>query len=82
MNISIFTWDKDDYLIFKDIKVDWCLLCFFYTVVKKFMITNNSVAKIQNLVLIHESRPVKSNSVRENILAAKLNFLVNFVPKS
>ena len=32
----------------------------FCLVVKKFMI-KNSVVKIQNLVVNHESRPVKSN---------------------
>ena len=33
----------------------------FYLVVKKFVITKNSVMKIQNLVVNHESRPIKSN---------------------
>ena len=33
----------------------------FYLVVKKFVITKNSVMKIQNLVVKHESRPIKSN---------------------
>ena len=34
---------------------------FIYLVVKRFMITKNSVVKIQNLVVNHESWPVKSN---------------------
>ena len=33
----------------------------FYLVVKKFVITKNSVVKIQNLVVNHKSRPVKPN---------------------
>ena len=32
----------------------------FYIVVKKLMTTKNSVVKIQNLVVNHESRPAKS----------------------
>ena len=38
------------------------LVLSFY-LVKRFMITKNSVVKIQNLVMNHESRPVKSNPV-------------------
>ena len=34
----------------------------FYIVVKSFMIIKNSVMEIQNLAVIHESRPIKSNS--------------------
>ena len=37
------------------------LIVFFYLVVKKLMITNNSVMKIQNLVMNHKTRPVRSN---------------------
>ena len=33
----------------------------FYLVVKRLMITKNSDVKIQNLVVNHESRPIKSN---------------------
>ena len=35
----------------------------FYLVVKRPMITDNSVVKIQSIVVNHESRPVKSNPV-------------------
>ena len=37
------------------------MLFAFYLVVKRLMITKNSVAKIKNLVVNHESRPVKLN---------------------
>ena len=33
----------------------------FYIVVKRFMITKNSIVEVQNLVVNHESRVVKSN---------------------
>ena len=39
----------------------------FYLVIKKFMIKKNSVLKIQNLVVNHESQPVKLNSVVTNL---------------
>ena len=39
----------------------------FYTVMKKFKITYNSVMEIQNLIVIHESQPVKSNSVQQHV---------------
>ena len=34
---------------------------------KKFKITYNSVMEIQNLTVIHESQPVKSNSVQQHV---------------
>ena len=34
---------------------------YFFIVLKRLVITKNSVVKIQNLVVNHESRPVKSN---------------------
>ena len=39
----------------------------FYLVIKKFMIKKNSVLKIQNLVVNHESQPVKLNPVVTNL---------------
>ena len=46
----------------------------FYLVIKKFMIKKNSVLKIQNLVVNHESQPVKLNPVVTN-----LSFLPNII---
>ena len=43
---------------------------FFYLVVKRLMIATNFVVKIKNLVVNHESRPVKSNTV--NVLQFSL----------
>ena len=41
---------------------------YLFIVVKKLMITKNSVVKIQNLAVNHKSRPAKSNpAVLENI---------------
>ena len=58
----------------------------FQIVVKRFTITKNSVVEIQNLVLIHESRPAKSNSVsyfqeckRNGISGNSLNLLTDFL---
>ena len=49
----------------------------FYLVIKKFMIKKNSVLKIQNLVVNHESQPVKLNPVVTN-----LSFLPNIISAS
>ena len=35
----------------------------FFTVMKRFMITKNQVAKIKNLDVNHESQPVTPNSL-------------------
>ena len=40
------------------------MLFAFNLVVKRLMITKNTVVKIENLVVNHESRPVKSNHVK------------------
>ena len=37
--------------------------CLSYLVVKRFIITENSIVKIQNVVVNHRSQPVKSNPV-------------------
>ena len=39
------------------------LIVIFYLVVKRLMIATNFVVKIKNLVVNHESQPVKSNTV-------------------
>ena len=39
------------------------MIFFFYLVMKRLVMTKNSVVKIQKLVVNHESRPVKSNPV-------------------
>ena len=37
------------------------MIFIFFIVLKRLVITKNSVVKIQNRVMNHESRPVKSN---------------------
>ena len=54
------------------------LVLFFYLVVKGIMITKNSVVKIQNLAVHHESRPVKWNPEMVGLLDASLPI---WVPK-
>ena len=46
--------------------VQWFLT--FYLLVKRLMITKNSVVKIQKLIVSHESRPAKSNPANINKL--------------
>ena len=49
---------------------------------KRFMITENSVMKIQNHVVNHKSQPIKSNPVNINFLlgdADSLQILVFFI---
>ena len=51
---------------------------------KKFMTTKNSVVGIQNLVVNHESRPVKSNPENHNfpdLLISNLNPAGNYMFK-
>ena len=38
------------------------IFIFFCLIVKKLMIAKNSVMKIQNLIVNHKSRPIKSNA--------------------
>ena len=52
------------------------MLFSFYLVVKRLMITKNSVVKIKNLVVNHESRPVKSSTVLKPLFVLKtIDFL-------
>ena len=55
------------------------MLFSFYLVVKRLMITKNSVVKIKNLVVNHESRPVKSSTVLKPLFVLKqLTFYPDF----
>ena len=38
------------------------MILVFLSVVKRLMLTKSSIVKIQNLVVNHKSRPVKSNT--------------------
>ena len=52
------------------------MLFSFYLVVKRLMITKNSVMKIKNLVVNYESRPVKSSPVLKPLFVLKtIDFL-------
>ena len=60
MNISIFGWDKlHNDLNFKDNKNQLVLSSLLKIIVKRFIITLNSVMEIQKLLVIPKSQHVK-----------------------
>ena len=61
MIISIFIWDKFYMIWISQLLIHWYFSLILYLVIKRFIIVKNSVVKIPNFIMNHESQTVKLN---------------------